>query len=570
MTGMRTDPTVEAAAWSVCRGCGALMYNKRLARNAQVCPQCGHHHPVAAYQRLIMLLDPGSLELLEFDTESADPLGFVDSMPYPQRLHRARQATGLEEAVVCGLGTIGGNPVVVAAMDFRFLGGSLNGAVGELITRAAELALAVRTSLLIISASGGARMQEGVISLMQMAKTCQALSQLDEAGVLTISLITDPTFGGVAASFATACDVIIAEPGARLGFAGPRVIEQTIRQKLPAGFQTAEYLLGQGLIDLIRPRCALRQTLARLLSAGSGRSTSGGDPAGTNPVIVDPEQLPERAPWAVVQQARNLARPTTLDYIGHVVDDFEELRGDRLGGDCPAIVGGLGRLDGLPVMVIGHQKGHTTAELVARNFGMPNPAGYRKSARLMRLAAKLRLPVVMLVDTPGAYPGIAAEEHGQAMAIADNLRLMPALPVPLVTVITGEGGSGGALALAVADRVYMCANSIYSVISPEGCASILWKDPAMAPRAAEALRIDARSLLRLGIVDGVLPEPGGGTHTSYPQAADTLRRVVADALRELSGLTPARLIARRRARFRSFGAPGAPVPGAPVRSEEER
>jgi acetyl-CoA carboxylase carboxyl transferase alpha subunit/acetyl-CoA carboxylase carboxyl transferase beta subunit len=558
MTEVLTETTVEVAEWSVCRGCRAMIYGKRLARNLQVCPECGWHNALSAPERLAQLLDQGSATSLGLVAGTADPLGFVDSMPYPERLRKARRATGLEEAVVCARGTIGGNPVVAAVMDFRFFGGSLNGAVGELITQAAELALSDRTPLLIVSASGGARMQEGVISLMQMAKTCQALGQLDEAGVLTISLVTDPTFGGVAASFATICDVTIAEPGARMGFAGARVIESTIRQKLPEGFQTAEFLLDHGLIDMIRPRAALRQTLARLLSVGSGRTEEGTAPAGPG-VITDPAALSERVAWEVVQQARNLNRPTTLDYIGHVVDDFEELRGDRLGADCPAIVGGLGRLDGTPVVVIGHQKGHTTSDLVARNFGMPNPPGYRKAARLMKLAAKLRLPVVTLVDTPGAYPGLQAEEQGQAIAIAENLRLMSSLPVPVVTVVTGEGGSGGALALAVADRVYICANSVYSVISPEGCASILWKDPALAPRAAEALKVDARSLLRLGIVDGVVPEPEGGAHTSHLQAADALRQALVGALRELLPLDPGRLVSLRRARFRKFGAAAAPV-----------
>jgi acetyl-CoA carboxylase carboxyl transferase alpha subunit/acetyl-CoA carboxylase carboxyl transferase beta subunit len=560
---------VDDAEWTVCRDCRAVLYAKRLARNLGVCPECGRHNALTAAERLELLLDRGSVQPLPLPLTAADPLGFVDSRPYPERLQRAREATGLAEAVVCVRGEILGQPVVVAVLDFRFLGGSLSGAVGELITGAAETALVDRTPLLLVSASGGARMQEGAVSLMQMAKTCQALAALNEAGVLTVSLVTDPTFGGVAASFATACDVIIAEPGARLGFAGPRVIEQTIRQKLPDGFQTAEFLAARGLIDMIRPRAALRVTLARLLSFGAGRPADDSEPADAgSPAVTDPELLPVRSPWELVQRARHLDRPTTLDYLNRIVSDFEELRGDRLGGDCPAIVAGVGRLDGLAVMLVGHQRGHTTADLVARNFGMPNPPGYRKAARLMRLAAKLRVPVVTLIDTPGAYPGLQAEEQGQAMAIAQNLVLMSGLPVPVVAVVIGEGGSGGALALAVADRVYMCAGSIYSVISPEGCASILWKDPALAPRAAEALKLDARSLLRLGVVDGVVPEPAGGAHLAHAEAADALRRVLVAALRDLLPLDPASLVARRRRRFRAFGAGAAPVGGSAGREGE--
>jgi len=270
-------------------------------------------------------------------------------------------------------------------------------------------------------------------------------------------------------------------------------------------------------------------------------------------VVRDHTQLPETDAWQNVQKARNLNRPTTVDYLSWAFDDFEELHGDRLGDDCVAIVGGMARLDGVPVMVIGHQKGRTFAELAARNYGMPIPSGYRKAARLMRTAAKLSLPVITLVDTPGAYPGIEAEERGQAVAIAENIRLMAGLPVPVVTLVTGEGGSGGALALAVADEVLICSHAVYSVISPEGCAAILWNDPAMAPTAAAALRIDARALLQLGIVDGVVLEPDGGSQADHLLAAQRVRTALVAALQRLSGMDGIELVARRRARFRSFG-----------------
>jgi acyl-CoA carboxylase subunit beta len=546
--------------WVVCPGCRGMIYGKRLARNLQVCPDCGDHHRLTAYERIEQLFDESGVELLEVPVRSSDVLGFTDTEPYPARLAAARVATGLAEGVVVASGTIEGNSVVAAVMDFRFLGGSLGAAVGELITRAAELALAERVPLLIVAASGGARMQEGAISLMQMAKTSQALGQLDDAGILTISLVTDPTYGGVAASFSTLCDVMIAEPGARLGFAGPRVIEQTIRQTLPPGFQRAEFLLDRGLIDMIRPRSAVRSTLGRLLSlgqsrppAGVGWSSAASAVEDTDVVVRDDTQLPQTEAWRTVQHARDLERPTTLDYLSGAFEDFEELHGDRLGTDCAAIVGGLARLAGTPVMVIGHQKGRTLAELAARNYGMPIPGGYRKAARLMRMAAKLSLPVITLVDTPGAYPGIEAEEQGQAVAIAENLRLMAALPVPVISVVTGEGGSGGALALAVADEVLMCSHAVYSVISPEGCAAILWNDPRMAPAAAAALGLDARALLRLGIVDGVVLEPEGGNQADQLLAVARVRTALVAAVRRLSGLDGAALVARRRARFRSFG-----------------
>nr|WP_212846247.1 acetyl-CoA carboxylase carboxyltransferase subunit alpha [Catellatospora sp. IY07-71] len=537
-----------------CAGCQAVVYGKRLARSHGICPQCGHCRPLSAYDRLALLADPGSVELLDLGTDAADPLRFVDDKPYPQRIADARHATGLPEAVVCCRLRMTGTPAIAAVMDFRFMGGSLSGAVGELITVAAETALAQRLPLLLVTASGGVRMQEGVIGLMQMAKTAQALHQLDEAGLPTVCLVTDPTYGGVAASFAMLGDVVVAEPGARLGFAGPRVIKQTIRQELPAGFQTAEFLLERGFLDLICPRPALRHRIGRLLAIGARRDAE--PPAPPQPpavVIRDPALLPERPAWEAVRRARNVNRPTTSDYLSMILDDFEELRGDRVGGDCPAIIGGVGRLGGTPLVVIGHEKGHTTRELAARNYGMPGPAGYRKAARLLRLAAKWGLPVLTLVDTPGAYPGVDAEEQGQATAIAENLRLMGGLPVPVVTVITGEGCSGGALGIAVADRVLIMENAVYTVISPEGCAAILWRDAAAAPAAAQALRVDARSLLELGVVEAVIPEPPGGAEADHAAAAAALRAAVHAELADLAGLDESRLVAQRRARFRRFG-----------------
>ncbi|WP_262379940.1 acetyl-CoA carboxylase carboxyltransferase subunit alpha [Nonomuraea sp. PA05] len=548
--GVQTEAS-EAAPWISCPECRELVYSKRLARDLGVCPACGAYSRLDASQRVAQLVDAGSVVPFEPPVTVEDPIGFADSLPYRDRLRNARERTGADEAVTCVTASVTNHPVIVAVMDFRFLGGSLGVGVGERIVRACETALRTRTPLLLITASGGARMQEGAFALMQMAKTSQAMAELDEAGILTLSLVTNPTYGGVAASFATLTDVILAESGARIGFAGPRVIRQTIQQELPPGFQSAEFMQAKGFVDAVVPRPALRPVLGGLL----GMVRPDGAPAATKAtrLIRDPAELPERDPWEVVRLARHGDRPTTLDYVYQLLDDFQELKGDRLSGDCPAIVGGIGRLDGRPIVLIGHQKGHDTAERVSRNFGMALPEGYRKAARLMRLAEKLGLPVVTLVDTPGAHPGIEAEERGQAWAIAENLRLMSGLKVPIVSVITGEGGSGGALALATADRVLAFSNAVYSVISPEGCAAILWKDQAEAPRAAAALRLDARELLRHGIVDAVLPEPRGGAHENPAGAAETLRAALGATLPELTRLNPRELVERRRRRFRRYG-----------------
>nr|AEM44278.1 acetyl-CoA carboxylase alpha subunit-like protein [uncultured bacterium] len=550
ITVERALETPKTPEWVRCVHCGEIAFGKRYERLLQVCPGCGFHHRLSAPERLEQLMDPGSVAIVEVPAVLDDPLCFTDTMPYRERLAAARERTGLDAAAICVRGAIQGYPVVAVVMDFRFMGGSLGVAVGERIAVAAETALRTRTPLVIVTASGGARMQEGTLALMQMAKTSQALAALDDAGILTVTLVTDPTYGGVAASFASLTDVVLAEPGARMGFAGPRVIEQTIRRRLPDDFQTAEFLLEHGLIDGVQSRAALRPVLADLLAAAAPAAPA---PPGPAVVVHRADELPERPAWEVVKLARHIARPTTLDYVGYLLEGFRELHGDRSSGDCQSIVGGIGRLRGLPVVLIGHQKGHDTSELVARNFGMPQPEGFRKAARLMRLAAKLGLPVVTLVDTPGAYPGLEAEMRGQAVAIAENLRLMSRLPVPVVTVITGEGGSGGALALAVADRVLALSNAVYSVISPEGCAAILWRDATAAPRAAEALRLLAREQLASGVIDAVVPEPEGGAHAQPAETAARVGDAVYDALLRLRQLPTDELVAGRAARYRRFG-----------------
>jgi acetyl-CoA carboxylase carboxyl transferase alpha subunit/acetyl-CoA carboxylase carboxyl transferase beta subunit len=553
VTMMRDAPEPTASllpSWTRCAGCGALHYRKKLARALEVCPECGHHQRLAAVERIAQLTDPDSFVPLGLGVVATDVLGFTDSQPYPDRLRRARATTGMDDAVVAGTARIGGLPVAIAVMDFRFMGGSLGAAVGELITATAETALRLRVPLLVVTASGGARMQEGVIALMQLARISQALATLREAGVLSVSLVTDPTYGGVAASFATNCDIVLMEQGARMGFAGPRVIEQTIRQKLPSDFQTAGFLLAHGQVDAVAHRGDLRGWLSRLLAATGPAAAR---PASRGGVVV-PAALPDRIdPWAAVTAARDTARPTTLDYLNGAFTGFVELHGDRAFADCPSVVAGFARLDGRPVAVIGHQKGHDTKELVRRNFGMPKPEGYRKALRVMRLADRLGFPIVTIVDTPGAYPGRDAEEHGQSNAIAENILAMFELRVPVVTVITGEGGSGGALALAVADRVLMFGWSTYSVISPEGCSAILWGEARFAAEAARALRITSHELLELGVVDEVLPESGDGELPDQPAMVATFAAAVSRRVAELSEVDLDLLVRARRDRFRSLG-----------------
>jgi acetyl-CoA carboxylase carboxyl transferase subunit beta len=560
----RRIEAAPASDWVRCPSCRAGLHRGKVVATHWTCPECGHHFRLNASQRIELLTDPGSFTERDADLVGGDPLGFTDSKPYPVRLAAAR-SRGASEAARYGDATLFGTPFVLAVMDFGFMGGSMGSVVGEKFARAAELADRQRRPLVIVSSSGGARMQEGIFSLLQMAKTAAALRRLAQRGVPYISVLTDPVYGGVSASFASLGDVILAEAGTRSGFAGPQVIEQTIRQKLPKGFQTENFLLAHGHIDAVLSRSELRLHLGRVLRFHAAAETGHRGPAGAGgtpstptvpdrPVSMDAPTQASADAWITVQRARDPRRPHLGDYLENVFDSFVELRGDRHYADDPALVGGLAELDGVPLIVVGHRKGRGTKEGVARNFGMPQPAGYRKALRLFRYADRFGLPLVTFVDTPGAYPGIAAEEQNQSGAIAHCIAELTDIRVPVVTVVVGEGGSGGALAVGVTDRLLMLENSVYSVISPEGCATILFGDAARAPDAARALQLTAHDLLRFGIADEVIPEPAGGAPEDPAGTAGRIRTALCRHLGDLAQLDPEDRAARRYERLRSFGA----------------
>lgn len=497
--------------------------------------------------RLAEIVDVGSFRETEGSLGCDDPLEFDDGSSYRRHLAEARARTGSTEAVVTGLGRIAGRECVLTVFDFSFLGGSMGVAVGEKVARAMELSLARHVPFITIVATGGARMQEGMLSLVQMAKTVAVAARLHHAGVPTIAILADPTTGGVYASFATRCDIVLAEPEARIGFAGARVIEQVTGSPPPPGANTAEFLLERGQVDAIVPRAQLRGVLAELLGLlhDAFEIRRHGRLRPYRPPVTAPAD-----PWQAVQQARRPDRPTSLDYIRRLMPSVMELRGDRLRGDDPALVAGIARLDGVTVAVLAQERGHGEPE---RRGGRVRPEGLRKATRVMDLAARWRLPVIAFVDTPGAELSYEAESGNLAGAIGACLERMLTLPVPVVSVIVGEGGSGAALALAVGDRILMQQNAIYSVIAPEGAAAILYGDAARARDVARSLRLTAYDCLRLGVVDRIVPEPEGGAHAQPDHAALLLRDDLLDALAELRGRSAPRLLARRHARFRRVG-----------------
>jgi acetyl-CoA carboxylase carboxyl transferase subunit beta len=534
-----------------CTRCRTMLYVRAWRKNLKVCEVCGYHFRLAARERIAALLDEGSFVEVDARMPSSDPLAFADkSHTYAHKVAEEQERTATQEAVTIGSGQIAGQPLVLAVMDFHFIGGSMGSVVGEKITRAVELACAQRLPLLIVSASGGARMQEGIFSLLQMAKVSVALTRLSEAGLPFLSVLTDPTMGGVAASFGMQGDIILAEPGALVGFAGPRVIEQFIHQKLPADADTSEFMLNHGMIDGIVLRSELRAMLARLLGYYRRQKAPAAPPPGAR---TQPTAAAPLSSWERVQIARHQDRPYTADYIRLLCEDFCELRGDRRYADDRAVIGGLATFAGQSVMVIGHQKGRDHQQRVACSFGMPHPEGYRKAQRLMRHAEKFGFPVICLIDTPGAFPGLEAEQRGQAQAIAESLTVMSTLRVPTVAVVIGEGGSGGALALGLADRVLMLEHSIYTVASPEAAASILWRDNKLASQAAEAMRITAHELLQLGAIDGIVPEVAGGAHLDHAATGRFLAQALSQSLGELLPLAPQTLLEQRHRKFRHPG-----------------
>ena len=372
-------------------------------------------------------------------------------------------------------------------------------------------------------------MQEGIVSLMQMAKTSAALKYHSDAGLLYISILTDPTTGGVTASFAMLGDVILAEPKALIGFAGPRVIEQTIGQKLPEGFQRAEFLLEHGFLDAIVERPQMKAVLSKILALHeNGKGTDFNRKECAQDLVADGRKEGKLTAWQRVELSRRKDRPVGSDYIDALFTDFVEFHGDRYFADDKAIIGGVARFHGMPVTVIAQAKGRNTKENIERNFGMPEPEGYRKALRLMKQAEKFARPVICLVDTPGAFCGLEAEERGQGEAIARNIYEMSGLKVPVVSIIIGEGGSGGALAMATADEVWMLENSIYSILSPEGFASILWKDSSKAKEAAEVMKLTAENLKAQGIVERVFAEP----ETYTVQNMDSVIMQINEAIEE--------------------------------------
>ena len=541
-----------------CPKCGRMINKKATVRKQYICLECDYHFRVSTNNRVRMVADMGSFEPWFLDIKDSNPLSFEG---YEEKIETAREKSKLSEAVTIGKCKIYGEDAILGICDARFMMGSMGHVVGERIALAFERAADENLPVFMFCCSGGARMQEGIISLMQMAKTSAAIKRHSEKGLFYCSILTDPTTGGVTASFAMLGDVILAEPGALIGFAGPRVIRQTIGQELPEGFQSAEFLLEHGFIDGIVERKNLRKLLYFLLITNKKKEEGRYgvfNTAQTEELMqeifgIKKDKSKERlTAWEKVKEVRKTSRPSGLDYINNIFDYFTEAHGDRLYGDDQALIGGIAILDGQPVTVLTDMRGKDAKECLKRNFGMPKPEGYRKALRLMKQAEKFGRPIISFVNTAGAYCGIDAEERGQGEAIARNLLMMSDIKVPVLCIMIGEGGSGGALATAVGNEVWMMENATYSILSPEGFASILWKDDTKAEYASTVMKITAQDLKDLGVVEKIVPEYGVASNENCGEISSFMKIEMKKFLKSYNGKTGEEIASQRYERFRKY------------------
>ncbi|HOY47312.1 MAG TPA: acetyl-CoA carboxylase carboxyltransferase subunit alpha [Alphaproteobacteria bacterium] len=546
---------VRRLMWIKCESCGRLVYYKDYKDNNYICPRCGRAFIMTPKQRFDLMFDNNGWEKISLPKVSDDPLNFTDRVSYKERLNEARNETGCYDAITTADGLIGDVKTTVCILNGDFMMGSMGRAAGDGIIASIEHAIELKQPFIMVTCSGGARMQENILSLMQMARTTVAVNKLHANKIPYIVLLTDPTFGGVTASFAMLGDIHIAEAGARIGFAGRRVIEQNIREKLPSNFQTADYLYEHGMADMVVKREDLKKTLEKILAVLTKQTKEPKSIQVKTPHSDHSKKIRgmgESLAYDKVLLARNENRPHFLDYIEGIVDDWTYLAGDRLYAEDPAMCSGIGFWRGIPAVIIGQEKGRTIESRQKHRFGMPNPDGYRKAQRMMRLGEKFGLPVISLFDTAGAFAGREGEERGQSEAVASSIATGLSIKTPYICVNVGEGGSGGAIAIGTGDRVLMLENAIYSVIAPESCASILWKDNKFKAVAATAMKLTARDMAEMGVIDEIIKEPSGGAHTDWQTTMEILSTSVLNHIKELQKIPLEDLSAKRAEKFISM------------------
>jgi acetyl-CoA carboxylase carboxyl transferase beta subunit len=519
-----------------CPSCGVELTGTEAFETFRVCPGCQRHFPIPARERLRLLVDAGRFRETNAALVSLDPLVFRDLLPVPDRLAEAAERTGgpgggVSEAVLTGTGTIAGRDAVLVVLDHAFLGASIGPVAGEKILLAMDAAAARRVPLIALCTAGGARTQEGLLGLIQAPKFAAAAARLHRAGVPFVAVLAHPATGAAWAALANQADIILAEPGARIGPGGRAGNDAA---------EPAEALLGRGMIDGIVARTSLRETLATLLGLFADRgayrptpdfrlptSDSTGEPIATRRRV---------AGWQEAGLARHPERPRSRDYLERLVGEWIELHGDRAGTDDPAIIAGLGRIAGIPTAIVAGRRGH-----------LAGAGAFRKAERVLRLAGHLELPVVTLVDTPGVESGGDSDAAQTTAAIAGVIGLSGLLPVPVVSVVIGEAAGAAGVCLGIGDRILMQEHAVYTVGGAEGT------DRRAAAPLAASRTLTAAECCRLGVADAVIPEPIPAAHADPAAAARALDSAIAAALSELAGVGPRRLLDERAAKLRSLG-----------------
>ncbi len=533
----------EAPHHEHCLSCNADLEGSKSYERFRVCHSCGFHFHLSARERLATLLDVGSFHEDDRGITSIDPLSLGDKRAYRTRVINAQRRTGLAESALTGTGSIYGRELVIAVIDFSFLGGSIGVAAGERLARAFEKATSRREPVVLVCSTSGTRMQEGLLALMQAPRIAAAVRRHDREGLPYIAVLTDPTTGSAYTGFVNLADVLLSEPNALVGYAALSALQEASGNDLPEGAHTSEAHLARGLIDAVVARPQLRDSIAQLLDLlmNDYRLTAQ-DKSHESHSFHTP-----RTAWQQVQISRHENRPTAADLIMHLSVSFVALRGDRSGQDDSLIQAGIGSLAGEAVLFIGQVRppGNEPAHI--------STAGFRKARRAMMIARKFELPVITLIDTDGADPSLANEEAGLGFAVAQCMSSMMELTVPTIAVITGEANSEGAMAMAVADRVLMLDNAVYEVMRPEDAAMMLYGGEGSAGDAAERLRLTSHDCLALGIIDRTVPEPGEGAHTDHARAALLLRRSILRELASIRRMKPKRRLEKRYARYREIG-----------------
>jgi acetyl-CoA carboxylase carboxyl transferase subunit beta len=539
------DPENAAAEQDRCLSCHADLTDSPEYAEFRVCPACRFHYNVGARRRVSLLADKGTFRETNRSYIALDPISF--SKDYRRRVQGEQKRTGLADAIITGTVRIGRNRAVLAVIDFRFLGGTIGSVVGEKLAQAFELAARRRRPIVVVVSGGSARLQEGPLALAQLAKVAAAQRRLAAARVPMICVLANPTTGAAYAGFASLADYIVAEPGALVGYATLRAAREASGGRLPADAHTAEGQLQNGMIDAVVDRAQLGELLTTLLSLFASRKRVKApkrEEDGTG------EQDGAAGAWHEVQLSRHAQRPTARDYLALISRRFIEFRGDRVTGDDPAVVCGIGEIGGEAVIVAGQQSAASDTD---RPETWIRPEGFRKARRAMQLAARFDMPLVTLIDTPGAYPGADAEARGLGYAIASCTATLADLPTATVAAIVGEAGGEAALAFGVADRALMLEHATFSVVPPERAAQLIYRDSTKVEEAAEALHLTARECRALKLIDVVVPEPPGGAHQDHEAAARRLGTAIARALAETHGTPVRRLLEQRYRKYRALG-----------------